>query len=35
MNDGRCSNTLKNLANQKDVDMRIGTFDKVVRLRRK
>jgi hypothetical protein len=35
MNEGRCSNILNNLANQKDVSVRLGTFDKMVKLKRK
>jgi hypothetical protein len=30
-----CDEVLKNMANSKDVDMRTGTFDKVVKLKRR
>lgn len=30
-----CNAVLRNMSNHKDVDMRVGTFDKVVKLRRR
>lgn len=35
LSDSEYNNTLEHLANSKDVDVRAGTFDRVVRLRRR
>jgi len=35
LNDSECRNVLRNLANESDVEVRRGTFDKVVKLRRR
>lgn len=35
MSDNECNEVLRNMANSRDVDVRVGTFDRVVKLRRK